>query len=186
MKRNFHYTLFVIVSFLCITCKQSANQPTNKPTTTQQNTQKDFTEVGIRLLEQEKIGGLQIEQKEDKVLSRLGEPDKKSKLTLWGADGLYHQTWTYAKMGVELDMAKKENGVLALNGIDINEPCGFRTSRNISIGSDYMSVLKTYKYAIAPENVHKGILIAGSLYGGIVFRFKDEKVHSIFLGASAE
>lgn len=46
------------------------------------------------------VGFLALDIKDKVVIKNIGEPEKKSKITLGGADGLNHQTWMYVKKGI--------------------------------------------------------------------------------------
>jgi len=127
---------------------------------------------------------LNLESK--KVIEFLGEPDEKTKAELWGADGAYHQQWTYLKKGIELDIIGELNNNLRVNLITVSEPCKLKTKRNIGVGSSFEDVQNVYKYEINPTISNAEIIVAGTFYGGVVFRFVDNKVQSIFIGASAE
>jgi hypothetical protein len=65
-------------------------------------------------------------------------------------------------------------------------PFDYKTSKGISIGSNYQEVEKAYKDYVNAEFSNKESIVAGSIYGGVIFSFKNGKVTSIFIGASAE
>jgi hypothetical protein len=54
------------------------------------------------------------------------------------------------------------------------------------IGSSYAEVQEAYKKDIDPEATDKTQITVGSVYGGIIFSFKNDKAEKIFLGAEAE
>jgi hypothetical protein len=63
---------------------------------------------------------------------------------------------------------------------------GFRTSKGISIGSSYQEVEQAYKDYMNPEFSNRESIVAGSIYGGVVFSFEKGKVKSVFVGAASE
>ena len=66
-------------------------------------------------------------------------------------------------------------------------PSTLKTLRGIGIGSAEKDVTSAYgelrddEMSVAGES-----FVAGSVYGGVIFDFRDGKVSRIFLGAAAE
>jgi hypothetical protein len=56
----------------------------------------------------------------------------------------------------------------------------------MGMGSSYAEVETAYKKDIDPEATDKTQITVGSVYGGIIFSFRNDKVSRIFLGAEAE
>jgi hypothetical protein len=56
----------------------------------------------------------------------------------------------------------------------------------MGIGSSYAEVEQAYKKDIDAESTNKEQITVGSVYDGIIFKFKDGKVSKIFLGGAAE
>ena len=66
-------------------------------------------------------------------------------------------------------------------------PSKLATARGITIGSTEDAVKKAYGSVRDKENSEAGkTFVAGSIYGGVIFRFEGGKVSEIFIGASAE
>lgn len=136
---------------------------------------------------QESLGILRLGALLTDVSKELGKPEIKTKSILWEADGQKHQTWTYSKQGIVLDVVVEKNPRLSwVNMITIISPCTFKTKRNIGIGSTKREVENQYKELITEENSGEEQIILGSIYGGIIFTFKNGIVDSIFFGALAE
>jgi len=53
-------------------------------------------------------------------------------------------------------------------------------------GSGLEDVKKAYLSYIDPNSSNENEIIAGTVYGGIIFKFAGQKVRSIFIGAAAE
>ena len=133
------------------------------------------------------VGELLLGLGQTKITGLLGQPDSKSKSEEWGADGLIHQDWFYKSKGIELNMAgEKSQGELTVFSITITSPCGFRTKKNMGIGSTYKEVMAAYENVIDKSFTDKNSITAGSVYGGILFSFKNDKAEKIFIGAAAE
>lgn len=149
---------------------------------------KDFGAMGFRLLAEEKLFVLDDAETEKDVLKHLGKPEKKSKAELWGADGLIHQQWFYKKKGIAVDFVKEDkSGPGEAYSVSISAPSAKKTSRGIGIGSAQQEVLKAYAAEINREESDlPETVVAGSIYGGVVFTMKNGKVVSIFIGAAAE
>jgi hypothetical protein len=127
---------------------------------------------------------------EDKLASALpdAKPPRRGPVKLFGADGLYHQTWTFSGAGVELDLASASpTGLKTVEAITISSPCKFQTSREIGIGTPAAQALKAYKAAYNKQESKPGeSLVFGSVFGGLIISVKDGKVSGLFLGAAAE
>ena len=184
---------FLVLIFLFTACNQSmenenAAEQEDLPEAVQaqQAEEKDFSEIGFKLMETETVGELKMGLTTDEVEKITGKPEIVTAFEEWGADGFEHQARVYQNESIELDFIKLEDGRVVSNMITISEGCNYKTSRNIGIGSTYDDVLQAYKAEIStPEN--PTTLIAGSIYGGIIFQFSDKnKVNNIFIGSAAE
>jgi hypothetical protein len=147
---------------------------------------KDYLKIGFELIEKESLGEIKLGLSSIQVIELLGKPDKKTKPALWGADGEYHQTWSYTKKGIELDLIGENETKLTINMITITKPCNLKTKRLIGIGSDIENVRTVYNEEIDPLIPYEKSIVAGSIYGGIIFEIENNKVKSIFIGAAAE
>lgn len=146
----------------------------------------DNTEIEKVNMEDESIGKLKYGLSFQKVIELFGNPNKETKAELWTADGEYHQTVKYLDKGIELDIIGNYEDEKKINMITINKPSELKTSKNIGIGSDFKTVEKAYKNQIDTDFSNKESIVIGTIYGGIIFTFKNNKVESIFIGASAE
>jgi hypothetical protein len=147
---------------------------------------KDFEKLGFDLMKNETLDKLKLGLKLSDLINILGEPNVKTNNELWGADGEYHQTFKYSGMGIELDMIGENEEDKTVNIITVQNPCDYKTTKGLSIGSDYEDVKETYKEYLNPEFSNSKSIVAGSIYGGVTFIFENGKVKSIFIGASAE
>ena len=106
-----------------------------------------------------------------------------------GADGNYVQDWHYPDKGIELLMSagEKKSGVKTIANITASAPCTFATRKGIKIGDAESAARKAYaKHVDRETRADPGILVVGSIYGGIIFNFTEGKVSRIFFGAAAE
>ncbi|MBI5538678.1 MAG: hypothetical protein HY951_01360 [Bacteroidia bacterium] len=148
--------------------------------------QETFDEIGNNLMKNESIWGIKKDMQSNNVIEIIGYPDEKSTAEEWGSDGQIHQKWTYANQNVELDMIGAENSNQVVNSIYVKSPSDAKTSRNIGIGSNITDVTNKYSNEIDKSQTTEFQIVAGTIYGGIVFTFENKKVTSIFIGASAE
>jgi hypothetical protein len=144
-----------------------------------------------QLMAAENLGGIKIDMAEKKLVDLLGQPKEKSALTLMEATGDYYQTWRYPGKGLEITMSAGENktGAKTVALFTASKGCSLTTTKGIKIGSSEADVRKAYGSFEDKENAsaaRKNSFVAGSIYGGIIFTFKDNKVSSIFFGAAAE
>lgn len=134
----------------------------------------------------DKIGDLWLGLVDTKVVEALGQPESKGKNEEWGADGMFHQDWNYNSKGIALNMSgEKSNGLQQVFSITVTGPATLKTPVNIGIGSDINDVKKAYANSMDPSSTDESIIV-GSVYGGIIFNFKNSKVVKIFVGAAAE
>jgi hypothetical protein len=154
----------------------------------QNDSKKDFDAIGFELEGKELLFVLNNASKDSEVIKLFGEPEEKSESVLWGADDLEHQTWYYRLQGLEIDFVKDDTKIQIVSSVKFSNPSGLKTSREIGIGSTKEEVLNAYKDEINKNDskMDSGFIVAGSLFGGLIFELKDDLVTSIFIGASAE
>ena len=70
---------------------------------------KDFGEIGFKLMETETVGDLKMGLTTDEVEVIVGEPSEVTPFELWGADGFEHQARVYQNETIELDFIKLED-----------------------------------------------------------------------------
>ena len=148
--------------------------------------EKDYSKLGTDLLEKENIGEIKLGLNIKVVETIIGSPSEKTVPTEWGADGLNHQTFKYSTQGIELDLIQKPDSSFSVDMITITSPCKYKTAGGIGIGSGLEDVKKAYLSYIDPNSSNENEIIAGTVYGGIIFKFAGQKVRSIFIGAAAE
>jgi hypothetical protein len=147
------------------------------------------TEDGQFDTSKERIGELRLGMPEKDIAVKIPcKQPKKSKEELEGATGEYVQDWKYAECGIELKMgSERKRGPKIVQSISVTGPSKLVTSGGIHIGSTEAEVTKAYGPYRDQEMSRKGEqFVAGSVYDGMIFDFKDGKVVRIFLGAAAE
>jgi len=147
---------------------------------------------GPDILAIEKLGSLKVGIKEKDLGPILGKsPVIKGKVVEEGATGDFVSTWTCAEKGLSLHMSsgQTKKGAKTVRGFTATAKCTLATAKGIKIGSKKADVVKAYK-AFESKDTNEasppGSFVAGSVYGGIIFSFKDGKVSEIFFGAAAE
>jgi hypothetical protein len=136
----------------------------------------------------ESLGTLRLGLTGDEVMKVLGKPSGKGKDVMWEAIGEWVQEWDFPAKGVTLNMASaKKGGAKTIMSISASEKCVFATARGVRIGSSEAEVHKAYgKLEDKESSVRGESFVAGSLYGGVIFRFEKGRVSDIFIGAAAE
>lgn len=139
-------------------------------------------------LDSEKIGEFSTGMSDKSLKKKLNCAFKLGEDTMWGADGLYHQTWDCPTVGISFDMSSGRKGSgKTINQISIAAPSKLKTKRGIQIGSSEQQVIKAYHdVKDAQGTIPHEMFVAGSVYGGLFFQFKNGKVESIMLGSGAE
>ncbi|HEY5535156.1 MAG TPA: hypothetical protein VIL99_09520 [Ignavibacteria bacterium] len=154
----------------------------------QDDSKKDSEISDMSLEQKELLYVLNNASQDSEVLQQFGEPEEKSEFIYYGADDSEHQFWLYKSLGLKIDFVKDDSKTLFVSSVKINSPSNLKTSRGIGIRSTKDEVLNAYKDEINSEEskIYEGMIVAGSVYGGIIFDIKNGKVTSIFIGASAE
>jgi len=140
------------------------------------------------LLQNEQIGEFRLGLSDKELKQKLHCTVKQGENVEWGADGLYHQTWDCYEAGISFDMVSNHKGATkTIASITITAPSQLKTRRGIQIGSSEQAVAQAYeKEKDANASQPREVFVAGSVYGGLIFQFDNDRVVSIFLGSSAE
>jgi hypothetical protein len=142
------------------------------------------------LLSNEALGDLRLGMAASEVIELLGQPKKKSGIDEEAATGDFVQSWDYPDLGLQLGMAaSSRRGSQSLNSIIARPPCSLQTRRGIGIGSSFELTDQAYgalRDLDVSEPNDRNHLVAGSIYGGVIFSFEDGVVSEIFFGAAAE
>lgn len=140
------------------------------------------------LMSQESLGDLQVGMSAEELLTQLGEPDNKGEIQLWAADGQFYHSWSYPQQGLQVTLSSpKGTDDLRIASLTIQSPSHLQTQRNIGIGDSWDSVETAYSDFIEADTTDAyDQLVAGSIYGGVIFSFRNGQVTQIFLGAAAE
>ena len=140
------------------------------------------------LLKEERIGPLRLDLPASEVKPLITCPVQRGPVEWWGADGDYHQAWAAPACGLTLDLSATESsGSQTLTAITLTRPSSWKTARGIGIGSTEREVIAAYRRDRERETSVPGErLVAGTVYGGLVFTFHQGRVTRIFLGAAAE
>ena len=195
------FTISILILFSCGDKKESSlSTETIKndtlKTSSKENTieeknitlieEKTLDDLGFELMYTETLNDLKLGLTKIQVEKILGKPEEASLNEVWEADGEYHQTFFYKKLGIELDMIGDNDESKKVNMITINKPCDFKTSKNIYIGSKISELRTAYAQYYNKDFSDKETFVAGSIYGGVIFTLKNNIVESIFIGAGAE
>lgn len=137
---------------------------------------------------EERTGGLRLGLPEKALKAIVPCVPAKDKEIFEGATGLHVQKWSYPKCGIVLKMgSERKGGSKTIEWITVTSPSDLATLKGIHIGSTEGEVIKAYGPYRDQENSENGRrFVAGSIYDGMIFDFKDGKVVKIFLGAAAE
>ena len=145
-----------------------------------------FFKKSLELMDKENIGEIRLNKNYNEIVESYGEPNEISEPSFSDVDGEYYFSADYPEKGIFLVFLIKNESVKKVATIEIKKPSELKTSRQIGIGSNYEEVKNAYKELFNSEFSDTETIIIGSIYGGIVFNFKDNKVERIYIGASAE
>lgn len=164
---------------------ENAQAPQSRGTSAAKIPNRDYSSIGSELMRNEGIGPVRIGSASDDVLKALGEPESKSQTEVSEVDAQQHQQWAYKKKGIIIDMIS-EAGKQQVAMITVSAPCQLKTKRNIGIGSAKDSVMSAYAAEIDPSAGDPQTVVAGTVYGGLIFGLEKGRVSSMVLGAAAE
>lgn len=143
---------------------------------------------GHKVMADERIGELGINMSAAAVIAKLGEPAKKGRFEVSEVNGGFFQDWSYPALGLRLGMASEYRETpQSIGEIFLEAPGTYKTRLGIGIGSTRAELLAAYGKLRDPEFPSgKEEFVAGSVYGGVIFTLKKDKVSQIFVGADAE
>lgn len=134
----------------------------------------------------EKLGPVRTGMTDAEVLAAAGEPKRKGRARSAGeATGDFEQDWVYPGGSVTLAADRRDGPVWTVRSIAVSRTDGWRTQRGIGIGANRADVERAYTDVLSADYTDEEHVVAGSIYGGIVFAIKRGKVGSIFVGAAA-
>lgn len=133
------------------------------------------------------MGWLRMGLSPAELEARLGPPEEVGPTFEEGATGLWvhERVWNAAGVVVQL-AATTEGGPQGVNSFTVSAPFDGRSARGIGVGSAEAEVLAAYGDVLDPHSVPGERVIAGSLYGGMIFYLEDGVVTAVFAGAAAE
>jgi hypothetical protein len=142
----------------------------------------------FELMQGEHFGKLKLGLSREAVTQLLGRPASRTPETLEAATGDYIQMWKYPRLGVTLKMGSSERhrNALQVSTIEVEAPSRLVTARGVSIGSRAEDARRLYQKEIDKETSRPDLIVAGSIYGGLMFTIKNGRVTRMFLGAGAE
>ncbi len=151
---------------------------------------KDYSQLGMELMKTETIGTLKLGLKESELLAVIGKAESETAPEVWGADGKKHCNWNYPAKGLTVSMVESGNAEseFIVYAIAAEAPSDLATAKGIKIGSSKDDVLLAYGDVVedqSDEAISESI-VAGTVFGGVIFGMKDGVVNSVFLGAAAE
>lgn len=137
----------------------------------------------------EAFGGLSLGLTDVAAVKLLGEPGTRGKVIEEAASGLLLSTWTWPAKGATVVMDASSKGTAKVHSIQLSAPSSLRTAKGIGIGSKRAEVVAAYRSRISTEagaSTDPSRIVVGSIYDGVIFDMKGDKVVGIFVGAAAE
>jgi hypothetical protein len=145
-----------------------------------------FLKKSFELMDKENIGEIRLHKNYNEIVETYGEPNEISEPSFSDVDGEYYLSADYPEKGIFLVFLIKNDSVKEVATIEIKKPSELKTSKQIGIGNNYEEVKNAYKELFNSEFSDAETIVIGSIYGGIIFNFMDNKVERIYIGASAE
>lgn len=93
----------------------------------------------------------------------------------------------YPAKGLLLNFDNSNNNATqTLFSITVTAPSGYKTKKEIGIGTSCETVTKVYGSQVDTAATTDTNITVGSVYGGIIFECMNSVVSKIFVGAAAE
>ena len=148
--------------------------------------QEMLTKKGFDLMQTESVGAIKFGLTSKQIIDLIGEPDETSEPFFSEVDGETYQHFDYKSKGIFLSFVIKSDSIKEVRLIEIKAPCILKTSRQIGVGSTDAEVMNSYKEYINRQYSDSSDIVAGSIYGGIIFSLQKQKVKSIYFGPTAD
>jgi hypothetical protein len=133
----------------------------------------------------EKIGSLRFGMTSSEVISILGEANDIQELSLYSSKDRILYVWSYKNKGIELSLLSDDsskNLTSTVTMITITNPCNYKTSKGIQIGSTLKDIKD--KYTINDELSGNDEIVVGDLFNSLTFSIENDKVKKIFIGSA--
>lgn len=135
----------------------------------------------------EVVGGLKVGLGEAEVKRLVGAPGAVSGPVDNSAVGSWGWTWSYPDKGLELEMSAENKGdPKIVSAILVGKRSTLKTRFGIGVGSTLADVKRAYGPCISNEEGGDDRVVAGTIYGGVIFSIAGGAVDGIFVGAAAE
>ena len=135
----------------------------------------------------EVIGGISLEATEEQVRAAFGEPASISVPTANAVAGGLDTSWLYPDRGLTLTFWRMDQqSAPSVSIMELRGSSSEKTIFGIGIGSTVAEVESAYADCLNREDGNAEMLVAGSVYGGVMFEIEAGVVKSIFVGAGAE
>ncbi len=131
------------------------------------------------------IVGIRLDSPETVITALLGQPASKSPSVEEGATGDVVSTWSWPAAGVTAKMADVD-GLHFVRSLTITSPSQLGTAEGIAVGSTEAQVRAAYGDRINTEESRPGMIVVGSIFGGLLVTLTDGVVTELFVGAAAE
>jgi hypothetical protein len=135
------------------------------------------------ILDTETIGGLKIGADEKAILAALGAPKHKDKAVQEGATMEYASDWTWPTASINM-VSDTGKPPWKARLISVSKTSTLETTQHIHLGSTRADVEKAYKRSEEDDGKPDQFLV-GSVYGGLLFEFKKDRVVTISMGPFA-
>ena len=135
----------------------------------------------------ERVGDLRLGADAAEVTRLFGEPESTTGPVVNEGVGTVNWMWKYPGKGLEIEIgAEDKNAPKRVSAIVIGPGSTLKTRFGIGVGSPVADVEKAYGPCLSREESSAETLVAGTLYGGVIFSIENGQVRTIFVGAGAE
>jgi hypothetical protein len=135
------------------------------------------------ILDTETIGGLKLGADEKAIVAVLGAPKHKDKVVQEGATMEYVSDWMWPTASINM-VSDTGKPPWKARLISISKTSTLETAQHIHLGSKRADVEKVYKRSDEDDGKPDQFLV-GSIYGGLLFEFKNDRVITISMGPFA-
>jgi hypothetical protein len=132
-------------------------------------------------------GWIKVGLSDKEIISKFGSNYEIISDEYSQTSGYYEQGWFYKDKGIKFLMeSESQNSAKNVIEISILKPSMLKTTKNIGIGSTRKEIYDAYSDFINSKDSSEESIVIGSIYEGLFFIMKNDKVEEIFIGALAE
>lgn len=188
MKPRHYLTIVCSLAVALFSCKRDIAPEGNEDATETPNERRPVLAKDASLFDtaDEEIGGwIKLGTSGNLIKKHIDSLSISTKDSISAVNGNYQEQWGAEGYLFYME-AEKQGAELYVVGVDVVMPSTAKTSKGIGIGATKAEVLRQYGKYVDKAFTTPDVIVAGSVYDGLIFTMKEGRVVQLFLGAAAE